>query len=61
MTDEPVVTLSLENLVPFYIIEDRLKDNFNKIEKALKRQMETNQNMHSKTDKINEYNARYKE
>ena len=34
--------LALDNLVPFYLIEDRLKDNFTKIEKFIQAQTADN-------------------
>lgn len=61
MAEEPEFTLAQENLIPFYIIEDRIKENFSKIEKVLKRQAQTNQAIHQDIHKINDYNAKYKE
>ena len=34
--------LALDNLVPFYLIEDRLKDNFARIEKFIQAQTADN-------------------
>lgn len=46
-------------MIPFYIIEDRIKENFKKIEGSVKRQWQTNHTLHEQIAKLNEHNEKY--
>jgi hypothetical protein len=55
------MTLHHENLIPFYIIEDRIRDNFNKIEKNAKQQFKINQDILAELGRINQHNGDYRQ